>query len=84
MLICYTQLYQIERSDATRSTCWRTRKDDNIFMAKIKKYKKKNGEIAYKFHVYLGKDPLTGKEIKLIVVVLKQDKRQILLYLDCF
>lgn len=64
MLICYTQLYQIERSDATRSTCWRTRKDDNIFMAKIKKYKKKNGEIAYKFHVYLGKDPLTGKEIK--------------------
>lgn len=33
-------------------------------MPKIKKYIKKNGEVAYKFHVYLGKDPLTGKEIK--------------------
>lgn len=77
-------LYQIERSGATRSTCWRARKDDNIFMAKIKKYKKKNGEIAYKFHVYLGKDPLTGKEIKTNRSGFKQDKQQILLYLDCF
>lgn len=30
-------------------------------MANIKKYKKKDGSTAYKFNVYLGIDPLTGK-----------------------
>ncbi|MFM0786314.1 site-specific integrase [Streptococcus suis] len=30
----------------------------------IKKYKKKNGEIAYKFVAYLGVDPVTGKQVR--------------------
>lgn len=30
----------------------------------IKKYKKKNGEIAYKFVAYLGVDPETGKQVR--------------------
>ena len=35
-----------------------------ITMAKIKKYKKKDGSDAYMFQVYLGKDPKTGKAKK--------------------
>ncbi|HFI2472182.1 TPA: site-specific integrase [Streptococcus suis] len=30
----------------------------------IKKYKKKNGETAYKFVAYLGVDPVTGKQVR--------------------
>lgn len=30
----------------------------------IKKYKTKDGKTKYKFNAYLGKDPLTGKEIR--------------------
>lgn len=33
-------------------------------MPKIKKYVKKDGTTAYMFQVYLGKDPLTGKQIQ--------------------
>jgi len=33
-------------------------------MAEIKKYKKKNGETAFKFTVYTGVHPLTGKKSK--------------------
>ncbi|MGO0040487.1 Arm DNA-binding domain-containing protein, partial [Streptococcus suis] len=29
-----------------------------------KKYRKKNGEIAYKFVAYLGVDPVTGRQIR--------------------
>lgn len=33
-------------------------------MAQIKEYRKKDGSVAYKFQVYIGRDPLTGKEIR--------------------
>mgnify|MGYP000918284845 CR=1 FL=1 len=29
---------------------------------RIKKYKKNNGDTAYMFNIYLGKNPLTGKD----------------------
>lgn len=31
-------------------------------MVNIKSYKLKTNEIRYKFHIYIGTDPLTGKE----------------------
>lgn len=31
---------------------------------KITSYKDKDGQTLYKFNIYLGKDPLTGKEIR--------------------
>lgn len=33
-------------------------------MVEIKEYRKKDGSINYKFQVYIGKDPLTGKDIR--------------------
>lgn len=33
-------------------------------MAQIKEYRKKDGTVNYKFQVYVGTDPTTGKEIR--------------------
>lgn len=43
----------------SKSTPQRKRKEKMI-----KKYKKKNGETAYKFVAYLGVDPVTGKQVR--------------------
>ena len=52
-------------------------------MVNIKSYKLKTNEIRYKFHIYIGTDPLTGKEKQLLVAALKQRKKLKRLIMNC-
>ena len=53
-----------ERSDENYRQRHAGGQERTIIMTKIKKYVKKDGSTAYMFQVYLGKDPLTGKQIQ--------------------